>query len=114
MNDHMMEEIDFLISGVKYDKDGIIEKVSVHEKVDKYGVGYPFEESRKDGVRKIKDGKSYFTLTPSGEGKFDYTVDEKIELIDVDGKEYIRIDDQKKNSDELGDVTSVSDIQQLE
>lgn len=110
----MMDEIDFLISGVKYGPDGMIEKVSVHEKVDKYGVGYPFEENREDVVRKIKEGNNYFTLTPSGEGKFDYTVDEEIKLIEVDGREYIRIDDRKETSDELGDVTSVSDIQLLE
>lgn len=113
MND-MIEEIDFLISGVKYTEEGMIERVSVHEKMDEYGVGYPYEESRKEVVDKIKDGDKYFTLVFDGETKFDYTVGDEIELIEIDGNEYLRVDDEKEEKDNLGAVTTVSETKLAE
>ena len=113
MND-MIDEIDFLISGVKYDEDGLIERVSVHEKKDDYGVSYPYEENREDVIENMKDGKKYFTLEFSEEGKFDYTVGSEIEIIDIDGNIYLRVDDQEEAGDNLGAVTSVSEIQPID
>ncbi len=113
MND-MIDKIDFLISGVKYNDEGIIERVSVHEKMDDYGVGYPYEESREDVVKKIRDGNNYFTLVFDGETKFDYTVGDEIELIEIDGEEYLRVDDEKEEKDNLGAVTTVSETKLAE
>ena len=112
MND-MIDEIDFLISGVKYDEEGIIDKVSVHEKMDDYGVGYPYEESRQEMIQNMDEGNKYFTLVFSDEGKFDYTVGEEIKLVDVDGEKYLRVDGEEPR-DSLGPVTKVSDIQPFE
>lgn len=110
MND-MIEKIDFLISGVKYSEEGLIEKVSVHEKMDDYGVGHPYEESRDEVVEKMKDGDKYFTLVFDGETKFDYTVGDEVELVEIDGDEYLRIDDEKEENDNLGAVTTVSETE---
>lgn len=113
MND-MIEEIDFLISGVKYDDEGIIERVSVHEKMDDYGVGYPYEESRKEVIENIKEGDKYFTLIFDGETKFDYTVGDEVELVEIEGEQYLRIDDIKDKNDNLGAVTTVSETKLLD
>ena len=113
MND-MIEKIDFLISGVKYTEEGIIEKVSVHEKKDEYGVGYPYEESRKEVVDKIKDGYKYFTLVFDGETKFDYTVGDEVELVEIEGDEYLRVDDEEEKNDNLDAVTTVSETKLAE
>ncbi|MFP4051460.1 MAG: DUF3892 domain-containing protein [Thermoplasmata archaeon] len=113
MND-MIEEIDFLISGVKYDDEGIIERVSVHEKMDDYGVGYPYEESREEVIEKMKEGNKYFTLVFDGETKFDYTVGDEVGLVEIEGEQYLRIDDIKDKNDNLGAVTTVSETKLIE
>jgi len=105
----MINKIDFLISGVKYNDEGIIQRVSVHEKMDDYGVGYPYEESREDVVKKIRDGNHYFTLVFDGETKFDYTVGDEVKLVEIEGEDYLRIDEIEDKNDNLGSVTTVSE-----
>jgi len=93
---------DYLISAVKYnaDHDHII-KVKTHEdKGDKVGSSY--EENRETVVANIKKGKTYMTILKNKEGKWDRGA--PVEIIRINGKEFIRTDKNQTESDNLGEL----------
>ncbi len=107
----MIEDIDYLVSAVMYDpSDTKIKKLLVHEKKDQYGVGYPYEETRKHALQKIEDGRSYYTLVQEPESGFEYNVGEKINKVEIDSKSYLRIDERREKKDYLGGLKRLRDL----
>ncbi len=107
----MIEDIDYLVSAVMYDESDIkVKKVLSHEKKDQYGVGYPFEETRKHMLKKIENGKCYYTLVQQEDTTFEYNVGEKIKKIDIDSEIYLRTDDKKEKRDYLGKLQRLRDL----
>jgi len=90
---------DYLISGVRYDSEhSHIEKVRVHEDTgDK--VGSVFESYRQEVVTNIKSKKTYITIYKGHDNK--WKKGEEVQIIVVDGIEYIRTDRNQKKSDNL-------------
>ena len=93
---------DYLISAVRYDSEhSHIEKVRVLEdKGDK--LGSAFESLRQDVIANIKGGKTYITIYEGGDNK--WNKGEEIQIITVDGTEYIRTDRNQEKSDNLGNL----------
>ncbi len=107
----MIEDIDFLVSAVMYNTSEIkIKKVLAHEKKDQYGVGYPFEETRKHMLKKIKDGKCYYTLVQQEGTAFEYNVGDKIKNVEIESEIYLRTDDRKEKKDHLGGLQRLKDL----
>ena len=90
---------DYLISAVRYDSEqSQIEKVRVHEdKGDE--VGSAFELSRREVIANIKSKKTYITIYKGQDNK--WKKGEEVQIIVVDGTEYIRTDRNQKKSDNL-------------
>ncbi len=107
----MIEDIDYLVSAVKYESSDVkIKKVLSHEKKDQYGVGYPFEETRKHMLKKIKNGKCYYTLVQDEGTGFEYNVGKEIKMVDIESETYLRIDDKKEKKDHLGGLQRLRDL----
>ncbi|MBS3782686.1 MAG: hypothetical protein KGY66_05165 [Candidatus Thermoplasmatota archaeon] len=107
----MIEDIDYLVSAVMYGPSDIkVKKVLTHEKKDQYGVGYPFEETRNQLLKKIEDGKCYYTLVKQEDTSFEYNVGEEIKKIDIDSEAYLRTDDRKEKKDYLGGLQRLQDL----
>lgn len=107
----MIEDIDYLVSAVMYDPSDIkIKKVLSHEKKDQYGVGYPFEESRKQLLKKIEKGTSYYTLVQEEDTGFEYNVGEEIKKVEVDSEIFLRTDDMEEKKDHLGGLQRLRDL----
>lgn len=109
----MIEDIDYLISAVSYNQsDGKIKKVLTHEKKDQYGVGYPFEETREQVLKKMEKGKSYYTLIKGQNTPFEYDVGDKIEKVEIESEIYLRTDERQKKKDFLGGTQSIEEFYQ--
>lgn len=109
MLEDTLENIDYFVSAVKYDiSDTKIKRVTTHEKKDQYGVGNPYEEAREDLVESIKKGAVYYTLVKNSDGEFDYNVGKKIEMIEVDGEDFLRTDSKEMNEDFLEDLQKIN------
>lgn len=107
----MIEDIDYLVSAVMYDpSDTRIKKLLVHEKKDQYGVGYPFEETRNNVLKKMDKGKNYYTLVQEYETSFEYNVGEKIRQVEIGSDIYLRTDDREEERDYLGDLQRLEDL----
>ena len=94
---------DFLISAVRYDeKHTHIVKVRTHkdlgEKVEKDFS----EELRSTVVSNLKKGKTYMTSLKNKEGKWNKGA--HVEIIKINGEEYIRTDGNQTESDNLGEL----------
>ncbi len=108
---HMIDDIDFLVSAVMYDpSDTKIKKLLVHEKKDDYGVGYPFEETRKNVIKKMEKGKRYYTLVQELDTSFEYNVGEEIKKIEIDSEVYLRTDEVEEKQDDLGGLQRLRDL----
>lgn len=106
----MIEDIDYLVSSVKYDEDNVkIDKVRTHEKQGEYGVGFPYTEPRDRLISNIKEGNCYYTLVQQEEGDFDYQIGKELKVIEIGGKEFVRVDDRSEKRDYLGDVTAIEE-----
>ncbi len=102
---HMIEDIDYLVSAVEYDpSDDKIKKVLTHEKKGEVGVGYPFEETRDHLLKKINEGKTYYTLVKEEESSFEYNLGEEIQKVEVDSDTFLRTDGENKKKDKLADL----------
>lgn len=90
---------DYLISAVRYDSEhSHIGKVGVHEdKGD--SVGSAFESSRREVIANIKGGRTYITIYEGRDNK--WNKGKEVQIIVVDGTEYIRTDRNQKKSDNL-------------
>ncbi len=107
----MIEDIDYLVSAVMYDElDVKVKKVLTHEKKDQYGVGYPFEERRKQLLKKIDDGKCYFTLVQQENTAFEYNVGDEIKKVEIESETYLRTDSRKEKKDYLGGLQRLRDL----
>jgi len=107
----MIEDIDYFVSAVMYDPSDVkIKRALSHEKKDQYGVGYPFEETRKHMLKKIKNGKCYYTLVQEEGTGFEYNIGEEINIIDLESDIYLRIDDKKEKRDYLGGLQRLRDL----
>lgn len=114
MKQEDIDEIDHLITAAKFDEDHVfIEKISTHDQMEGNKISYPYAEERDEVVGKLKDGSTYHTLVKGEERYFDYQLGERVQLIEVDGEEYIRIDDEDEEKDELGEVTKVRDVEEM-
>lgn len=98
----MVKWADYLISAVRYNEDHTkIEKVRQHE--DKNGaVGEPLEVGRAEVASNIKNGKKYVTIY-SGP-KDTWRLGKKVNAFRVDSEFCIRVDKNKVNLDNLGDI----------
>ncbi len=107
----MIEDIDYLVSAVMYDPSDIkIKKVLSHEKKDQYGVGYPFEETRKHMLKKIEDDICYYTLVQDENTPFEYNVGEEIKEVEIESETYLRTDDRKERKDYLGELQRLKEL----
>jgi len=107
----MIEEIDYLVSAVMYDPSDVrIKKVLSHEKKDQYGVGHPFEERRKQLIKKVEKGVCYYTLVQEEDTDFEYNVGEEIKMVEVDGEIFLRTDDREEKKDHLGGLQRLRDL----
>ncbi len=97
----MTKWADYLISAVRYNGNHKIVKVIQHE--DKEGtVGEGIEVERAMVASNIKNGKSYMTIY-SGP-KNTWRVGKKINAFRVGGEYCIRVDKNKVDLDNLGDI----------
>jgi len=93
---------DFLISKAGYNTDHTsIIKVTTHAD-NGDSVGSPFEETRQIVVSNIKNGKTYCTILKNKEGKWNKGA--PVNIINVNGKEFIRTDRNQTESDNLGEL----------
>lgn len=107
----MIEDIDYLVSAVMYDPSDVkIKKVLSHEKKNQYGVGYPFEETRKHMIKKIEDGACYYTLAQYENTPFEYNVGEEIKTVEIGSETYLRTDDVKEKRDHLGGLQRLKEL----
>ena len=98
----MSNKIDFLISKVRYnDEHTHIIKVISHKNTEK-GFEKGFEETREKVISKLKDEKIYFTIYKKPNGK--WKKGEKVHIIKIKNKEYIRTDNNKTEKDNLGNL----------
>lgn len=90
---------DYLISAVRYDPArSHIEKIRVHK--DKGDVvGSAFESSRREAIANIKSKQTYITIYKGHDNKWEKG--KEVQIIVVDGTEYIRTDRNQKKSDNL-------------
>lgn len=92
---------DYLISAVRYNGDHKIVKAIQHE--DKDGaVGEGIEVERATLASNIKNGKKYMTIY-SGP-KNTWIMGKKVNTARVDGEYCIRVDSNKVDLDNLGDI----------
>ncbi len=98
----MIEDIDYLISAVSYKpSDNKVKKVLAHKRKDKYGVGYPYEETRAQLLKKMERGKTYYTLVKGQNTPYDYDVGDQVKRIEVDSETFLRTDDKEEKADFL-------------
>jgi len=92
---------DHLISAVNYDVDHsfIVKTETRDDRGDK--VGEPRIERRADVIANIKNGRIYYTIL---KGKDGWQRGEKIDIINMDGKEFIRTDRNRTEKDNLGNL----------
>lgn len=92
---------DYLISAVRYDANHThIDKVEIREdKGEKIGV--PYEETRPAVISNHKKGKTYCTIT---KGKDGWNKGAMVEILSVNGKEFIRTDKNQIEADNLGEL----------
>jgi hypothetical protein len=97
----MAKWADYGISKVRYnEKHQHIVKVKA--RVDNGdSIGPPTEMTRETVVKKLKDGETFVTI-PLKDGKF--TKGEDVRIVKVNGVEYIRTDQNQKESDNLGEL----------
>ncbi len=93
---------DFLISMAGYNTDHTnIIKVATH--IDNgNSVGSSFEENRQTVVTNIKNGKTYYTILKNKDGEWNKGA--PVDIINVNGKEFIRTDRNQTESDNLGEL----------
>ena len=107
----MIEDIDYLVSAVMYDPSEFkIKKVLSHKRKDQYGVGYPFEERRKQLLKKIGNGRCYYTLVQRENTGFEYNVGNEIKKVEIDSETYLRTDDREEKKDYLGGLQRLRDL----
>ena len=97
----MAKWADYGISRVRYnEKHSHI--VIVEARLDNVDtIGPPIEMVRETVVKKLKDGETFVTI-PLKDGK--YKKGEDVRIVKIIGVEYIRTDQNQKESDNLGEV----------
>jgi Protein of unknown function (DUF3892) len=90
-----------LISAVSYDDHSFIVETKTH---DDYGdnISNSRIEKRIEVVAKLNDKKTYCTILKNNDGK--WQKGEKVDIIKVNGREFIRTDRNQKESDNLGNL----------
>jgi hypothetical protein len=92
---------DYLISAVRYnDKDTHI--VAVQVDVDGETVGAPTLKSRQEVAALLSKGSTICTIFKGPNGRWSQGA--KVEIVKVDGEEYIRTDADKIKADNLGQL----------
>lgn len=92
----------YLISCAKVDKENkLIVKVGVH-KDSEDGFGDMMFQKRDLVISNWKKGKSYMTLILKPNGGF--APGKKINIVTIDGKEYIKTEDDGEPKDNIGDI----------
>jgi hypothetical protein len=92
----------YLISCVKFDKENkLITKVGVH-KDSEDGFGDLIFQKRELIINNWKKGKSYMTIHIKPNGGFNKG--QKINIITIDNKDYIKIEEDDKPVDNIGEI----------
>jgi len=102
IGDHLAIWAFYLISCAKFDKENkLIVKIGAH-KDSEDGFGDVIFQKRDLVIRNWKMGKSYMTLKLKPNGGF--SKGEKINIYTINGKEYIKVTNDGKEEDNIGDV----------
>ena len=99
----MTKWADYLISAVSYNQNRHIIEVEVHEDLD--GVMGPEQLMDKLTItHNIRKGKTFVTIFKTSDS---CTLGQKVNLYSVDGNPYLRIDKNRVNLDNLGELSSI-------
>jgi hypothetical protein len=95
----MSKWADYGICKVHYDNDhDYIETVKIREDLGD-SIGSEVEKKRSWVVKKIEDGTTFVTILKNEDGKWEKGQD--VHIVTVNGKKYIRTDQNDKDSDNL-------------
>ncbi len=90
---------DFLISEVRYGKNHLIDEVKIH--TDDGAISDSTTVPKSAITHNIKNGKTYKTIFHSLKG---WKVGEDVRLFRVSGDYFLRVDQNKVNQDNLGQI----------
>lgn len=92
----------YYISAVHFDSEYLrAKKVRVHRVIEPYP-STPESVSREDVIKLIEGGKTFVTISPGLDGKWQKRLE--VRTVKIDGSTFLRVDDRSDPDDHLGNI----------